>query len=213
LLDTTSERVIGQAVIYGVVAGGMAWGITVVVGGAIWNVIPAGAAAFVAFQVPGWSVRGAAARRIRHITRRLPHALEIIALVTDSGATFEEALGILVREDPGCPLHEEFDRALRDMHLGIKRGEALRAMADRVGTEDIGAWVTALEVSESLGAPLAHTMGMQAEAIRTRRLQRGERLAREAGPKMAVPNTMIMVANVLLIVGPFLPKLTAIGGL
>jgi len=33
-------------------------------------------------------------------------------------------------------------------------------------------------------------------------------MAREAGPKMALPNTMIMVANVLLILGPFLPKLS-----
>jgi tight adherence protein C len=169
-------------------------------------------AAFIAFQIPGWTLRGQADRRIVTITRRLPYSLEVVVLATESGAGFDEALEILVREDPQNPLHEEFDQVLRDARLGLPRREALRAMAARVETEDMTALVMALEISENLGTPLADTLKKQAESIRLSRLQRAERLAREAGPKMAVPNTMIMVANVLLILAPFLPKLS-LGGI
>jgi len=77
-----------------------------------------------------------------------------------------------------------------------------------VGTEDLLALVLSLDIADNLGTPTTATLKKESETIRSRRLQRAERMAREAGPKMALPNTMIMVANVLLILGPFLPKLS-----
>jgi tight adherence protein C len=210
LVDVTAEDFAGESVLYAIGAGIAVWILTMLVGGAPWNVVPALVAGFVVFQVPGWNLKGSADRRIREITRRLPYSLEVVVLATEAGAGFEEALGILVREDPKNTLHEEFDQVLRDTHLGLKRREALHAMSARVATEDLVALVMALDISEDLGTPLAETLKKQAEAIRSSRLHRAERLAREAGPKMAVPNTMIMVANVLLILAPFLPKLMGI---
>jgi tight adherence protein C len=210
-VDIAPDDFVGESMLYALIAAASAWAVTVVLGGSFMNIIPAAVAGFVLFQVPGWNLKGAADRRIGKITRRLPYSLEVIVLATDSGAGFEEALEILVREDPANPLHEEFDQVLRDAALGLKRQEALHNMAARVGTEDILSLVLALDISENLGTPLAETLKKQAEAIRASRLQRAERMAREAGPKMAVPNTMIMVANVLLILGPFLPKLSLSG--
>jgi hypothetical protein len=60
---------------------------------------------------------------------------------------------------------------------------------------------------------MAETLKKQALAIRKSRIQRAERLSKEAGPKMALPNTMIMLANVLLILGPFIPKLSGLSSL
>jgi len=208
LVDVVPDDFVGESLLYALLAAAIMWVLTVAVGGAAWNVIPAAVAAGVLFQVPGWNLKGKARRRIGRITRRLPYSLEVVVLATDTGAGFEEALEILVREDPRNPLHEEFDQVLRDAHLGVTRKEALHAMAARVGTEDIASFVMALDIAEDLGTPMAETLRKQAEAIRVARLQRAEKMAKEAGPKMAVPNTMIMVANVLLILAPFLPKLS-----
>jgi Flp pilus assembly protein TadB len=207
-LDVTAEDFVGECVMYAIAGGGGGWLATVAAGGACWNVVPALIAAAILFQVPAWNLRSRVHKRITRLTRRLPYSLEVIVLATEAGAGFEEALGILVREEPEEPLHEELDQVLRDSHLGLTRREALHAMVDRVATEDIGSLVMALDVAEDLGTPLAGTLQKQAETIRNNRLQRAERLAREAGPKMALPNTMIMVANVLLILAPFLPKLS-----
>jgi tight adherence protein C len=170
------------------------------------------AAVIAVFGIPGWNLRSKAQRRVAQIAHRLPYSLEVVVLATETGAGLDEALGILVREDPANPLHEEFDQVLRDAHLGLKRKEALRAMSERIGTEDLASLVMALDIAEDLGTPMAETLKKQAEAIKTARLQRAERMAKEAGPKMAIPNTMIMVANVLLILAPFLPKLSLSGG-
>ena len=83
-------------------------------------------------------------------------------------------------------------------------------MADRVQTEDLTTLVMALDVAEDLGTPFGDTLRKQAAAVRHARLNRAEKMAQEAGPKMAVPNTLIMLANVLLILAPFLPKMSAI---
>jgi len=208
LVDITPEDFVGTSLLYAIVTALIVWGLTMALGGRLWNVIPALVAAFVVFQMPEWNLKSRADHRLGEITHRLPYSLEVIVLATESGAIFEEALTILVREDPSNPLHEEFDQVLRDAALGLKRQEALHNMAARVGTEDLLALVLSLDIADNLGTPTTATLKKESETIRSRRLQRAERMAREAGPKMALPNTMIMVANVLLILGPFLPKLS-----
>jgi tight adherence protein C len=210
-IGVTADDLVGECLLYAVAGALGGWLFTIALGGAVWNVIPAALAAAILFHVPVWSVRSRADRRVTRVTRRLPYSLEVIVLAGEAGATFEEALEILVREEPHEPLHEEFDQVLRDMQLGLTRREALQAMAARVATEDVGTLVMELSLAEDLGTPIASTLRKQADAIRGNRLHRAERLAREAGPKMALPNTMIMVANVLLILAPFLPKLSITG--
>jgi tight adherence protein C len=212
MIDVKADDFVGECLLYAGLGAAAGWFVTVIAGGTIWSLVPAAVMGFILFQVPAWNLRSRAQRRIVLLGRRLPYSLEVVVLATEAGAGFEEALGILVREDPRDPLHEEFDQVLRDSHMGVSRREALHAMADRVDTEDITALVMALDIAEDLGTPFGETLKQQAAAIRHSRLQRAERIAQEAGPKMAVPNTLIMVANVLLIMAPFLPKL-AFGGL
>jgi Flp pilus assembly protein TadB len=212
-VDVRADAFIGGAMLYAVIAAIAVWIFTITAGGAWWNVIPAAVAGFVVFQFPGWNLRGKAHTRTARIARQLPYSLEVVVLATDTGAGFEESLEILVREDPKNPLHEEFDQVLRDTHLGLTRKEALHGMVDRIGSEDLANLVMALDVADGLGTPMAETLKKQALAIRKSRIQRAERLSKEAGPKMALPNTMIMLANVLLILGPFIPKLSGLSSL
>ena len=212
-ISVTPTEVVGESIVYALIGGMSGHVVTLAAGGAPWNVIPAIVIALVLFQVPGWNLRSAAERRVATLTKRLPYSLEVVVLATEAGASFEEALSILVREDPTSPLHEEFDQVLRDMHLGIKRRDALRALATRIEHDDLASLVMAMDIAEDLGTPVGETLRKQAAAIQDSRLKRAERLSHEAGPKMAVPNTMIMVANVLLILAPFLPKLSLGSGL
>ncbi|MGH9384800.1 MAG: type II secretion system F family protein [Vicinamibacterales bacterium] len=209
MVHRTASELVGESMVYALIGGVAGWLVTILVGGAVWNVVPGLVMAGVVFQIPGWRVRTAAQERVKRVTRRLPYSLEVVVLATEAGASLEEALAILVREDGDEPLHEEFDQVLRDMQLGLTRREALHAMADRIGTDDIRSLAMAMDVAEDLGTPVGETLRKQAAAVQSNRLRRAEKLSREAAPKMAVPNTLIMVANVLLILAPFLPKLSA----
>jgi len=210
-VNVSASDVVGTSLMYAVAGGVVGWIVTLAAGGAVYNIVPGLVTGFVIFHVPGWSLKSAARERIAEVTRRLPYSLEVVVLATEAGASFEEALGILVREDPDPPLHEEFDQVLRDMQFGLTRRDALHAMAARTGTDDLASLVMAMDVAEDLGTPVGATLKKQSAAIQVARLRRAERLAQEAGPKMALPNTMIMVANVLLILAPFIPKLALNG--
>ena len=71
----------------------------------------------------------------------------------------------------------------------------------------LGLGALALEIGAELGTPIGDILRRQADDLRTARLLRADRIAREASAKMALPNTLIMAANVLLIIAPFLPKI------
>jgi pilus assembly protein TadC len=211
-IDVPADDFVGLCLTFATGGAIVAWLLTLIAGGAAWNLVPATVAAVILFQVPAWTLKSRMNTRITRLTRRLPYSVEVVVLAMEAGSGFEESLAILVRQEPDEPLHEEFDQALRDAQMGRTRREVLLAMAGRVDTEDVSSLVMAINISDELGTSLGPTLKKQAETIRNNRLQRAERMAREAGPKMALPNTMIMVANVLLILAPFLPKLSMGGG-
>lgn len=165
-----------------------------------------------AFEAQLHLLGGRADERVRKISRRLPYAVDTLVLVVEAGAGFEEGLATLVREAPAEPLHQEFDQVLRDRQLGEARRDALRKMAERVGTEEMAALVLAMQLGDELGTPVTETLRTQADSIRALRMERAERLAREAGPKMLLPNTLIVMACLLLVLGPFVPRLLREGG-
>jgi Flp pilus assembly protein TadB len=154
-------------------------------------------------------LRVQAEARVRRIVRLLPYSVELVVLIAEAGGSLEDGLSAVVDSMPGEPLSAEFGRALSEQRLGRPFLDALRGIAGRVNNKETTQLVTSLEIGRELGTPLAASLSTFAEWIRTKRVLDGERLAREAAPKMALPNTMIMAANVLLILAPFVPALTS----
>ncbi len=55
-----------------------------------------------------------------------------------------------------------------------------------------------------MARPLASIFRTQADVLRIKRTQRAETVAGEAGVNMLLPAVLVMVATVLIILGPFL---------
>jgi tight adherence protein C len=147
-----------------------------------------------------------AQERVLHIQRRLPYAMDLAVLVLRAGGTLREAL-TLAAERQGDPLAQEIALALTQMRTGTHPAKALTDMADRVRLEDLSTLVIGLNRGEEVGAPMAQTLETQAEIFRFRRMQRAERLAVEAPVKMMFPNMIIMLAVLLVVLGPIFVKL------
>lgn len=145
-----------------------------------------------------------AAYRIRLIKRRMPYLLDLLTLLMESGSTFLGALTQAVEEFQGHPAAEEFGRVLTDMSLGKTRAEAFHAMRDRLRDDEITSILGAIVQGEHLGTPLAKIFRTQADVLRIKRSQRAETVAGEAGVTMLLPTILVMVATVLIILGPFL---------
>ncbi len=144
------------------------------------------------------------ARRIHTIKKRMPYLLDLLTLMMNAGATFLGALGQAVKEFPTHAVSHEFGRVLSDMSLGKTRSEALEAMRTRLDDDEIGGIIGAILQGEKLGTPLANILRTQADVLRVKRTQRAETIAGEAGVQMLLPGVLVMMAAVIIILGPFL---------
>ena len=144
-----------------------------------------------------------AAERLAAIKRRLPFLLDLMTLLMEAGSSFLQALRQGVREFEGHAVATEFARVLTDINMGKSRGEAFDNLRHRLNDEEIGNIVGSIIQSEQLGTPLSDIFRTQSDVLRLKRSQRAEALAGEAGVKMLLPGVLVMLATVLIILGPF----------
>src|SRR5262249_3522892 len=144
--------------------------------------------------------------------KRLPFTVDLMALMMEAGASFQDALRSGGRELPGHPLGEELGQVLRDIDLGRPRAEALRALQLRLNDHDISAIVFAGTKGEELGMPLAEILRTQAEQMRLKRSQWAEKASGIAQVNIVFPGMVIMVACLIIVVAPFI-LLAVFGGM
>jgi tight adherence protein C len=171
--------------------------------------------AAVAVLVTVWLLRYRLSRqaraRLRAIKRRMPFLLDLLTLLMEAGSTFLRAMAQAVEEFREHPVGEEFGRVLTDMNLGKTRAEAFGAMRDRLDDDEITSIIGSILQGEHLGTPLAHIFRTQSDVLRIKRTQRAETVAGEAGVNMLLPGVLVMVATVLIIIGPFLLNYLSFG--
>jgi tight adherence protein C len=137
----------------------------------------------------------------------LPYLLDLLTLLMEAGSTFLVALQEAVQEFRHEPAGQEFARVLAEMNLGKSRTQAFDALRERLHDNEISTLVGAILQGEQLGAPLAQLFRAQADVLRLKRTQRAEAIAGEAAVQMLFPAVLIMVATVIIMLGPFVLSL------
>lgn len=152
-----------------------------------------------------------ARRRLTTIKRRMPFLLDLLTLLMEAGSSFPNALKQAVAEFEGHPVSIEFGRVLTDMRMGKARSEAFDNLRKRLADDEIGGIVGAILQSEELGTPLSDIFRTQADVLRVKRSQRAETIAGEAAVNMLLPGILVMMATVLIILGPFMLNFIPMG--
>jgi pilus assembly protein TadC len=136
----------------------------------------------------------------------------LIALTMEAGGGFQECLQTAVNENGSShPLTEELTEVLRQISLGRPRQEALKALQERLQDDDINEMVFAINKGEELGTPLSAILRDQAEQMRLKRSQRGEKAAAEAQVNIVFPGMVVMIACLLVVIAPIvLPAVLAL---
>ena len=159
------------------------------------------------YMAPGFWLRSRIKKRQHEVQRALPDALDMLSIGVEAGLAFESAL-MRVGERWDNALSREFRRAVAEMRVGMSREEALQRMADRCGTDDLNTFVAVLIQSAQLGVSICLVLHAQAAEMRTKRRQRAEALARQAGIKMTFPLVfLIFPALFVVILGPAVPQI------
>ncbi len=149
-------------------------------------------------------------QRRRHLLAALPDAIDLLSISVEAGLGFDAALNRLV-EKTRNELAYEFGRVIAEMRIGVPRREALRALAERTGIQELGTFVTAIIQAEQLGASISNVLHVQSNEMRIRRRQRAEVLAHQAPIKMLFPMVFLIFPPMFVVIlGPAIPTVVHI---
>lgn len=151
-----------------------------------------------------WDLASRSKKRRQIIRRRMASSIELMSLMMEVGATFQDALTAVAEEAGDHPLGIEFRALLRDLSLGSSRPKTLTNFAERMGDEDSRDLMAAILQGEKLGTPIAETLKTQAVELRMKRSQWAEKAAEESKVALVFPAMLIMGACLAIVVTPFI---------
>ena len=162
-------------------------------------------AGIVGFLLPEFVLRRKIRKRQEDITDSLPDGLDLLVVCVEAGLGLNASF-IKITEEfrlSSPALSEEFDVVNREMVAGKPRQEALRALSERTGVEDVKSLVAMLIQTEKLGTSLAQSLRVHSDSLRMRRRQKAEEAAAKTTIKLVFPLVFLMFpALFIVILGP-----------
>ncbi|HET9491392.1 MAG TPA: type II secretion system F family protein [Methylomirabilota bacterium] len=105
--------------------------------------------------------------RVRRFSEQFPEALEMMSRAIRAGHALAGSIQLVGDEMPD-PVGQELKRVFEEIRLGLEPGEALEKLAQRMPTEDVRFFCTALRIQRASGGNLAETLDRLSEVIRER---------------------------------------------
>ena len=127
----------------------------------------------VVWLLSGVVLRVLQARRLRAFDKQLGDTIILISNALKAGYSFAQAIAT-VGKTASPPIADEFNRATREMALGINVDDALNHMVKRNTSEDFDLMVTAVQIHRVVGGNLAEILDTIAFTIRERIRIQGE---------------------------------------
>jgi pilus assembly protein TadC len=203
------EEYLAVKLMEGAIGGAFAFVLGYIVGGVFFGLIAGGFIAFALQQMGMSDLKTRAEKRVSTVKRRLPFAVDLMALMLEAGGGLLESLTTLVRDLRGHPLGDELNHIVSEIGLGRSLNESLARFQQRLPDEDVAELVFMIVKGDEFGTPMAQTFRTQAEQMRLKRSQWAEKAAGTAQVNIVLPGMIIMIACLMIIGAPFL--LAAIG--
>lgn len=155
--------------------------------------------------MPDIWLRARRTKRLTNITNALPDSLDLLVVCVESGMGLDQAITRVSEEiaPSGPELSEEFYLLTLELRAGKKRSDALKALAARVGLDDLNSLVTLLIQADIFGISVGKTLRVYSDAMRKKRRQKAEEAAAKLPVKLMLPLILfILPALFLTILGP-----------
>ena len=157
--------------------------------------------AYLGMWLPSFVLRRLIARRQEAITLALPDFLDLLTICVEAGMSFDAALSRICGQPnvSGSPLYQELTRMHLEIGAGRPRAEALRALADRCGVQDVTTMVSVFIQTERLGTSMGTALRVHSDTARVQRRHRLEAQAYLAPLKMIFPTIIFLTPAFFLV--------------
>lgn len=156
----------------------------------------------IGYMLPTFIVSRRQFARQRLVRIGFPDALDMMLMCVEAGLGLDAAINRVGQEiHLAHPLlAEHFDLLAAEIRAGKMHDEAFRAFSDRLGVEEVRAFVALLVQSQELGTNMADALRSMSEDMRQRRLLRAEELANLVSTKLSMVLALIIVPVLLTVI-------------
>lgn len=142
---------------------------------------------------------------LRQVLRQWPSALDMVAMLMQSGLSFRAALHALQNIPNDLSAVAEMARLHRLQQSGYSMQQALEGFSRRIQHPWMSLFAGAVLQSHQTGGALASTLKIQANQFRQQQLLEAEKRAQEVAVKLMLPLIFCLFpVTMLLILGPVL---------
>ncbi|MEI6891210.1 MAG: type II secretion system F family protein [Pontiella sp.] len=127
----------------------------------------------VVYLIPRLMLRFMKRRRLERFNRQLASALNTMSNALKAGFSIQQAFSS-VADEGDAPIAQEFSMFLQQLRIGVSFEEALSAMDQRMGSEDLMLMVQSIEIARQTGGNLTEVFDRIAETIRERQRIEGK---------------------------------------
>jgi Flp pilus assembly protein TadB len=170
----------------------------------VWLVIFTFAVFFATYRI--WLrrfVQQAKAKQQR-VLQLLPHAVDTITMVMQSGGTFLAGIESVIRDFPTHPLSLELQRMRNRLNRGQTMREAIELTARSIRLPEFDDVARILSRIHQHGASSTDSFARLSKQMRLAHLRRMEEQVGQAESKMSLPTMLILFSCMLVCLGPFL---------
>ncbi|OFZ10850.1 MAG: pilus assembly protein TadC [Bdellovibrionales bacterium RBG_16_40_8] len=130
----------------------------------------------------------------------LPFFIDLLALSTEAGLDFINAIQRIVDKAEDSVLAEELGVVLKDIKLGSSRSDSLKNFARRLDIPEITSFVAVVNDADQTGTSISQVLKDQSTQMRLERFVRAEKAGAKASQLMLLPMVVFILPAVFLVV-------------
>jgi tight adherence protein C len=159
-----------------------------------------GAGAFGYFLPTLWLHRQAATKLVEY-RNGFPDFMDLMIVCADAGMSLESAVDRVSREITKTypSLSQNLMLVTIELRAGRQMEDALKALSERIGLDEVRSFATLLQQSKELGTSLSQALRVFSDEMRHKRMSKAEEKAHSLPAKMSVPVTMCILPVVMLV--------------
>jgi tight adherence protein C len=155
---------------------------------------------FVGALFPHFYCNQQKSERYTSVIIELPFYIDLLALSTEAGLDFVNAIQRLVDKTGKSVLADELGIVLKDIRLGRSRADAFRDLATRLDIPEITSFTSMIIDSDATGTSIAQVLKDQSIQMRLERFVRAEKAGARASQTILIPMMVFILPAVFIVV-------------